>query len=185
MKKCFIKGEAFRRLRTDSPQTTSEENIKKIRKSPDWKRLPCPYCEKVPLWVKIRRQENNPLTERQICTSKKPTIFCYTIQTIPPGFTYTEEDTMGKWHLIQNQQRLREIFRQPLLISYRKGKSLRDLLVRGKQITSITTHCRSRVLRLSLPSFKPGNLRYVKFWFHASLVKSNQSSPGRPKGTAV
>ena len=39
---------------------------------------------------------------------------------------------MGKWHLIQNQQRLREIFKEPPLISYRKGKSLKDLLVREK-----------------------------------------------------
>ena len=146
--------------------------------------MPCPYCEKVPLWVKIRRQENNPLTEQQICQSKKTTTFCYTIQTIPPSFTHAEENTMGKWHLIKNQQRLREIFREPPLISYRKGKSLRDLLVRGKQITSFTTHCRV-VLRLSLPSFKPGNLRYVKVWFHASSVRSDQRSPRRPKGTAV
>ena len=39
---------------------------------------------------------------------------------------------MGKWHLIQNQQRLREIFKEPPLISYRKGKSLKDLLVGAK-----------------------------------------------------
>ena len=39
---------------------------------------------------------------------------------------------MGKWHLIQNQQRLREIFKEPPFISYRKGKSLKDLLVRAK-----------------------------------------------------
>ena len=32
----------------------------KIRKSPNRRRLPCPYCETVPLWVKIRRQENSP-----------------------------------------------------------------------------------------------------------------------------
>ena len=38
----------------------------KFRKSPDWKRLlPCPYCEKVHLRVKIRRQENIPSTEQQ------------------------------------------------------------------------------------------------------------------------
>ena len=32
VKKYFIKGEALRRLRTDSSQTTLEENIKKIKK---------------------------------------------------------------------------------------------------------------------------------------------------------
>ena len=39
--------------------------------------------------------------------------------------------------------------------------------------------------RLSLPSFKPGNLRCVKVWFHASSVKSDQGSPSGPKGIAV
>ena len=68
MKKCFIKWQLLRRLRTDSSQTTFEENIKTFWKSPKRKRLPCPYCEKVPLWVKICRQENSPSTEQQICT---------------------------------------------------------------------------------------------------------------------
>ena len=39
---------------------------------------------------------------------------------------------MGKSHLIQNQPQLREIFTEPPLISYRKGKSLKDILVRAK-----------------------------------------------------
>ena len=54
IKKCFIKGEALRRLRSDSShaQTTFEKNIKNCEK-----RLPCPYFEKVPLWIKIRRRE--------------------------------------------------------------------------------------------------------------------------------
>ena len=30
LKKCFIKGQALRHLRTDSSQTTSEENVKKF-----------------------------------------------------------------------------------------------------------------------------------------------------------
>ena len=66
VKECFIKWQVLRRLRTDSSQTTFEE-ISKISKSPDRKRLPCPYCEKVALWVKIRQQENSPSGEQQIC----------------------------------------------------------------------------------------------------------------------
>ena len=41
---------------------------------------------------------------------------------------------MGKWHLIQNQPYLRNIFKEPPLISYRKGKSLKDTLVRAKLV---------------------------------------------------
>ena len=40
--------------------------------------------------------------------------------------------SMGKWHLIQNQSYLRDIFKEPPLISYRKGKSLKDTQVRAK-----------------------------------------------------
>ena len=32
---------------------------------------------------------------------------------------------MSKWHLIQNQPLLGEIFKEPPIISYKKGKSLR------------------------------------------------------------
>jgi len=39
---------------------------------------------------------------------------------------------VGKWHLIQNQPQLKEIFKEPPIISHRKGKSLEDLLVRAK-----------------------------------------------------
>ena len=33
---------------------------------------------------------------------------------------------MAKWHLIQNQPVLREIFKDPPILSYRKGRSLKD-----------------------------------------------------------
>jgi len=33
---------------------------------------------------------------------------------------------MSKWHLIQNQPLLREIYKEPPLLSYRKGKSLKN-----------------------------------------------------------
>ena len=37
---------------------------------------------------------------------------------------------MSKWHLITNQPLLKEIFEEPPLISYKKGRSLQDILVR-------------------------------------------------------
>ena len=39
---------------------------------------------------------------------------------------------MQKWHLIQNQPSLRQIFKEPPLISFKIGKSLKDMLVRAK-----------------------------------------------------
>ena len=41
---------------------------------------------------------------------------------------------MRKWHLIPNQPSLRNIFKEPPLVSYRKGKSLKDTQVRANAI---------------------------------------------------
>jgi len=43
-----------------------------------------------------------------------------------------KDTLMGKWHLIDNQPQLREIFKESPIISYRKGKSLKDILVKAK-----------------------------------------------------
>ena len=37
---------------------------------------------------------------------------------------------MSKWHLIENQPLLREIYKGPPLLSYRKWRSLENVLVR-------------------------------------------------------
>ena len=39
---------------------------------------------------------------------------------------------MKHWHIIQQQPRLAHIFNQPLIVSYRKEKPLKDILVRVK-----------------------------------------------------
>ena len=39
---------------------------------------------------------------------------------------------MSKWHLIENQPSLREIYQAQPIISYKRGKSLKDILVRAK-----------------------------------------------------
>ena len=59
--------------------------------------------------------EKGPLKQRQ-----KENIAFY--NTIPP---------MGKWHLIQNQPYLKEIFQEPPILSY-QVMSLKDTLVRAK-----------------------------------------------------
>jgi len=39
---------------------------------------------------------------------------------------------MKKWHMIQNQPSQRQIFKEPPLISFKRGKSLKDMLVKAK-----------------------------------------------------
>ena len=49
-----------------------------------------------------------------------------------PALPYLKNVLMGKWHLIQIQPYLRDIFKEPPLISYSKGKSLKVTQVRTK-----------------------------------------------------
>ena len=39
---------------------------------------------------------------------------------------------MEKWHLIESQPKLRGMFKEPPIISYKRGISLKDVLVRAK-----------------------------------------------------
>ena len=48
-----------------------------------------------------------------------------------PALPNLKNILMGKWHLIQNQQHLREVFREPPILS-KKERSLKDILVRAK-----------------------------------------------------
>ena len=43
-----------------------------------------------------------------------------------------KDTVMGKRHLMENQPQPREIFNEPPISSYRKRKSLKDILVKAK-----------------------------------------------------
>ena len=57
---------------------------------------------------------------------------------LPFGTTYhlalqnLKNILMSKWHLIQDQSLLREIYNEPAIISYNRAKLLGDILVRAK-----------------------------------------------------
>ena len=50
-----------------------------------------------------------------------------------PALPKLKNILMGKWHLIQNQPYLRNIFKETPVTSYRKGKFLKDTQVRAKR----------------------------------------------------
>ena len=49
-----------------------------------------------------------------------------------PSVSTLKEVLMKKWNLIQNQPLLPQIFKEPPIISYKKEKSLKGMLVRAK-----------------------------------------------------
>ena len=50
---------------------------------------------------------------------------------MPPFCAKFKTILMNKWYLIERQPLLKEIFKEPPIISYRKGKPFKDILVRA------------------------------------------------------
>ena len=120
VKKGFIKGEALRLLRTNSSQITFERNIRNFQNRLFERGYPAAILRKYLSEVKFADRRTD-LQQRNNSARKKILPF---VTQYRPALPCLKRILMGKRHLIQNQQRLRETFKEPPLISYRKGKSL-------------------------------------------------------------
>ena len=49
-----------------------------------------------------------------------------------PSVPNLKQILMKNWHLIEQQPLLSEIYKKPPLVSYKRGRSLKDILVRAK-----------------------------------------------------
>ena len=54
------------------------------------------------------------------------------VTTYHPSVRNLKNILMQNWNLIQNQPLLKNIFKDPPIISYKRGQSLKDMLVRAK-----------------------------------------------------
>ena len=63
---------------------------------------------------------------------KTPTKILQLVTTYNPAVRGLEEILMNNWVVIQNQPLLKSIYTKPPIISYKRGKSLKDTLVRAK-----------------------------------------------------
>ena len=121
--KGFIKGEALRLLRTNS----SEQNIQNFESRLKCRGYPTGVIKKHLSEVNFERKTK--LEQKNKAAHKKILPF---VTQYHPALPSLKNILVGKWHLIQNQPQLKKIFKEPPIISYRKGKSLQDLLVRAK-----------------------------------------------------
>ena len=140
--KGFIKGEALRLLRTNSSQTTFEENIRNFATRLESRGYPTATLSEVKF-----SERKTSLTNRNKTAQKKILPF---VTQYHPALPNLKKILMGKWHLIQNQPQLRNIFKEPPVLSYRKGKSLKDILVKAKLYrlnNLLLANCRSREAR--------------------------------------
>ena len=128
VKKGFIKGEAFRILRTNSSENTFEGHIKNFETRLTSRGYPVGLVKKELSEVKF--------TDRKSALKQKNKAACKRILPFVtqyhPALPSLKNILMEKWHLIQNQPTLGEIFKEPPILSYRRGKSLKDLLVKAK-----------------------------------------------------
>ena len=127
VKKGFVKGEALRLLRTNSSKDMFDKNIKNFRTHLISRGYPNSLVDKILSEVNFANRKN-ALTQKQKAQKK---ILPFVTQ-FQPSLPCLKNILMDKWHLIQNQPLLREIYKEPPLISYRKGKSLKDMLVKAK-----------------------------------------------------
>ena len=126
--KGFIKGEALRLLRTNFSEITFEENMKNFSTRLKNRDYPATTVEKHLSEVNFSGRKK-ALEQRNENARKKILPF---VTQYHPALPNLKKTLLGKWHLIQNQPYLRNIFKEPPLISCRKAKSLKDTLVRAR-----------------------------------------------------
>ena len=127
VKKGFIKGEALRLLRTNSSRLNFEENIAKFKRNLIERGYPEMLIQETLSEVKFENR-NAALTQKP---KENKRILPFVTQ-YQPSVPNLKQILMKNWHLIEQQPRLKEIFKEPPIISYRRGRSLKDILVRAK-----------------------------------------------------
>ena len=126
--KGFIKGEALRLLRTNSSRISFEKNMSNFKTRLQNRGYPARIVEKHLSEIKFSNREMS-LPQKNKTARKKILPF---VTQYHPALPNLQDTLMGKWHIIYNQPRLRNVFKEPPIISYRKGKSLKDILVKAK-----------------------------------------------------
>ena len=126
LKKGFVKGEAFRILQTNSSETTFGDNISNFKKRPIDRSYPQALIENLLSDIKFAERESAPLKHNKEKKETLPFVTQY-----QPSVSTLKEVVMKRWNLIQNQPLLRQNFKEQFIISYKKGKSLKDMLVRA------------------------------------------------------
>ena len=127
VRKGLIKGEALRLLRTNSSAKSFYENIYNFKKRLRARGYPHNLIEKITSEVKFTERKSALQKNNEV--QKKILPF---VTTYHPSLQNPEIILMSKWHLIQDQPLLREIYNKPPIISYKRAKSLGDILVRAK-----------------------------------------------------
>jgi len=127
VKRGFIKGEAIRLLRTNSSEKTFEECLSNFKLRLRARGYPQTFIERSLAEVNFAGRKSALKQNKK--THKKILPF---VTTYHPSVRDLKQILMENWGLIQNQPLLKKIYTKPPIISYKRGKSLKDTLVRAK-----------------------------------------------------
>ena len=127
VKKGFIKSEALRHLRTKSSENEFKIKISRFRANLIERGYPESLIMATLSDIKF---ENRKQALLQKCKEDKQ-ILSFVTQC-RPTVPNLKQILMQKWHLIQQQPLLSEISQDPPVVSYKRGRSLKDILVRAK-----------------------------------------------------
>ena len=125
VKRGFVKGEALRLLKTNSSKTLFEKKIRTFKKHLAKRGYPKGFIKKKNL-AQVNFQNRSQALQQKNKENKRILAF---VAQYHPSVPNLKEILMSKWHLIEQQPKLREIFKEPPLISYKMGRSLKDILV--------------------------------------------------------
>ena len=120
VKRGFIKGEAMRLLRTN------------FRRRLEARGYPKEYIEsniESSLSEVTFDSRQSALKSQKHKTAERILPF---VTTYHPAVNKLKQIVMKNWRFIENQPMLKTIFKNPPIISYKRGKSLKDMLVRAK-----------------------------------------------------
>ena len=128
VKRGFIKGEALRLLRTNSSKKIFEEQIKNLKSRLRERGYPENLVQRTLSEVQF---ENRKLALLQKQKENKR-ILPFATQ-YHPAVPNLKQILLKDWHLIEQQPLLKEIYKDPPLISYKRGRSIKDILVRARK----------------------------------------------------
>ena len=126
----FVKGEALRILRKNSSETTFEENNSNKKKRLDGGRLPTNFDRRPTIRNKIHKNESK-LLKQNVQGGKRFIAICDTIPTLSVYYKGSLNNKNGI--LYKTNHYFNKFLKNHQSFPYKKGKSLKYMLVRAKK----------------------------------------------------
>ena len=121
VKKGFIKGEALRLLRTNSSKKIFEEQIKNLKSRLRERGYPENLVQTTLSKVQLENRKLALLQKQKENKRILPFVTQY-----HPAVPNLKQILLKDWHLIEQQPLLKEMYKDPPLVSYKRDRSIKD-----------------------------------------------------------